>query len=332
MIAVLFGLAAAAALAGAAVLQHDAASTAPAQRGFGAGVRLLGRLLRRRRWLAGQLLGAAGLGLFAVALHLGRVVVVQPLLATQLVFSLLLAGALARRRHGRAGLDAALWGAAALVVGGLVLFGVTARPAASPAVAGSSGGSDGTDVEALRLSWLLGSAAVALTAQLVGGLLGHRLRAGRRCLLLAVAAACGFGVDALLIKAVGAQVARGEWLSWPLVALAVLAPSSLVTAQRAFQAGAVTQALPAIAALEPVVAITLAGPALGEHLASGAGWRAGQAAGLAALLVGVVVLARRGPWATAARPPTAEDDDERGQPGLRGGRLRRTGDGSLSRR
>lgn len=325
MVAALLGLAAAAALAGAAVLQHDAASTTPAPRGFGAGVRLLGRLLRRRRWLAGQLLGAGGLALFAVALHLGRVVVVQPLLATQLVFSLLLAGALARRRHGRAGLDVALWGAAALVVGGLVVFGLTARPSVDP---------DGTDVGALRLTWLLGSAGAALAVQLVAGTVGHRLRAGRRCLLLAVAAAAGFGVDALLLKAVGAHVAAGEWLSWPLLALAVLAPSSLVTAQRAFQAGAVTQALPAIAALEPVVAITLAGPALGEHLASGAGWRAGQAAGLAALLVGVVVLARRGPWATAPRSPatpatTAADDDERGEGGPR---LRRTGEDSLSHR
>ncbi|TXR55456.1 DMT family transporter [Quadrisphaera setariae] len=323
MIAVLLGLTAAAALAAAAVLQHDAASTAPAQRGLGAGVKLLGRLLRRRRWLTGQLLGAAGLATFAVALHLGRVVVVQPLLATQLVFSLLLAGALARRRHGRAGLDAALWGAAALVVGGLVVFGLTARPSVDP---------DGTDVDALRGTWLLGSAGVALVAQLVAGAVGHRLRAGRRCLLLAVTAAVGFGVDALLLKAVGAHLAAGEWLSWPLLALAVLAPSSLVTAQRAFQAGAVTQALPAIAALEPVVAITLAGPALGEHLASGAGWRAGQVAGLVALLAGVVVLARRGPWATASRPPAAEDDEDDDGSGQRDGPLRRTGDDAPARR
>ncbi|MGQ7296568.1 hypothetical protein [Quadrisphaera sp. KR29] len=314
MVAVVLGLAAACALAAAAVLQHDAAATAPADRGPGAGVRLLGRLLRRRRWLAGQLLGAGGVALFAVALHLGRVVVVQPLLATQLVFSLLLAGVLARRRHGRSGLDGRLWGAAAAVVGGLVLFGTSARPALEPALdpavdpaLGSALGSGGTELAALRLAWLLGAAAAALGVQLAAGLLGHRLRPGRRCLLLAAAAAGGFGVDALLLKAVGAHLAAGQWASWPLLALAVLAPSSVITAQRAFQAGAVTQALPAIAALEPVVAITLAGPALGEHLAGGALWRTGQAAGLVALLTGVVVLARRGPWATAPGARTDHD-------------------------
>ncbi|PWJ47474.1 hypothetical protein SAMN06264364_13717 [Quadrisphaera granulorum] len=303
------GLTAACALAGAAVLQHDAASGAPAAEGFGAGVRLLGRLLRRRRWLAGQLLGATGLLLFAVALHLGRVVVVQPLLATQLVFSLLLVGALARRRHGRAGLDAALWGAAALVVGGLVVFGVSAHPVQDRG---------GPDVAAVREAWLLGSAGAALVLQVAAGLVGNLLTRGRRSVLLAVAAACGFGVDALLLKAVGAHLEAGEVLSWPLLALAVLAPSSLITAQRAFQAGSVTQALPAIAALEPVVAITVAGPALGEHLSDDPALRAGQAVGLLALLLGVVVLARRGPWATT--PPSngenhSNEDDDDGERG-----------------
>ncbi len=101
VVPVVLALAAACALAVAAVLQQDAASTAPRHTGVGAGVRLLGTLVARPRWLAGQVTGGAGLVLLAVALHLGQVVVVQPVIATQLVFSLAVRGLVDRRRTGR---------------------------------------------------------------------------------------------------------------------------------------------------------------------------------------------------------------------------------------
>jgi len=281
---VALALTAALLLAVAAVLQQDAASRAPHRTGFGAGARLFASLLSRPRWLAGQLTGGAGLAVLAVALHLGQVVVVQPLIATQLVFSLLISGLLARRRTGRSGLDAGLWGAAALVVGGLVVFLLTARPHVSTLDGAPSAHDD---------TWLLTAAGTALVAQVSAALVASRLAARWRSLLFALTAALGFGTGALLLAATGDRLAEGTLLSAPLVALAVVVTSSVVTAQRAFQAGAVTTALPTIAAVEPVVAVSLAGPVLGEHLATGAGWRAGQLLGLAALVTGVVVLARR---------------------------------------
>lgn len=285
VVPVVLALAAACALAVAAVLQQDAASRAPRHAGFGAGARLLATLASRPRWLAGQLAGGVGLALLAVALHLGQVVVVQPLIATQLVFSLLLDGLVTRRRTGRSGLDGRLWSAAALVVGGLVVFLLTARPHVDGRLDGAPSAHDD--------AWLLGAATTALVAQLLVAALSSRLATRPRSLLFALAAALGFGTGALLLAATGDRLAEGSVLSLPLAALAVVVPSSVVTAQRAFQAGAVTTALPTIAAVEPVVAVALAGPVLGEHLAAGLGWRAGQLVGLAALVAGVVVLARR---------------------------------------
>lgn len=282
VVPVALALTAALLLAVAAVLQQDAASRAPRRSGFGAGARLLLGLLRRPRWLLGQLAGGAGLALLAVALHLGQVVVVQPVIATQLVFSLLVSGLLTRRRTGRSGLDAGLWAAAALVVGGLVVFLLTARPRVS-----------GAPGDPLLLGWLLGAAGTALAAQAAAAAVASRLAPRWRSLLFALAAALGFGTGALLLAAAGDRLAEGRVVSVPLAALAVVVASSVVTAQRAFQAGAVTTALPTIAAVEPVVAVWLAGPVLGEHLATGPGWRAGQLLGLAALVTGVVVLARR---------------------------------------
>ena len=94
-----------------------------------------------------------------------------------------------------------------------------------------------------------------------------RLTPRWRSLLFALTAALGFGTGALLLAATGDRLARGALLSAPLVALAVVVAASVVTAQRAFQAGAVTTALPTIAAVEPVVAVSLAGPAGTEELA-----------------------------------------------------------------
>jgi len=293
VVPVVLALAAALLLAVAAVLQQDAASRAPHRTGFGAGARLFASLLSRPRWLAGQLTGGAGLAVLAVALHLGQVVVVQPLIATQLIFSLLVSGLLARRRTGRSGLDAGLWAAAALVVGGLVVFLLTARPHVDGAPATGPDGAPGAPDDAVVLQRLLTAAGTALVAQAAAALVSPRLTARWRSLLFALTAALGFGTGALLLATTGDRLAEGTLLSAPLVALAVVVVSSVVTAQRAFQAGAVTTALPTIAAVEPVVAVSLAGPVLGEHLAAGAGWRTGQLLGLAALVTGVVVLARR---------------------------------------
>src|SRR4051794_6601476 len=83
---VLLALLSACAIAVNLVLQRDASRVAPETAG---GWRLAGYLVRDRQWLLGQAMWAVAFGLQALALHLGRLSVVQPVLVSQLVFTLL---------------------------------------------------------------------------------------------------------------------------------------------------------------------------------------------------------------------------------------------------
>ncbi|MDQ2838921.1 MAG: DMT family transporter, partial [Actinomycetota bacterium] len=79
-------------------LKHSSAAEVPEVHGFkvGALARFVGATLRHRLWLAGIVTDVIGLSLQVVALHLGDLAVVQPLLISGLLFALLL-----RRRQGR---------------------------------------------------------------------------------------------------------------------------------------------------------------------------------------------------------------------------------------
>ena len=81
------------------------------------------RLARRPLWLAGMAADAVGFVCHAAALGAGRLVIVQPLLATSLVFALPLSAALERRRVTARELRAAL-----VVIAGLAAFLLLRRP------------------------------------------------------------------------------------------------------------------------------------------------------------------------------------------------------------
>ena len=103
------------------VLQQAEASQASEEEARGAGFLL--RLARRPRWLAGIAADALGFVGQAAALGIGRIVVVQPLLATSVVFSLPLGAWLEDKPVSRAELLAAL-----AVTAGLGGFLVLADP------------------------------------------------------------------------------------------------------------------------------------------------------------------------------------------------------------
>src|SRR3954447_26687242 len=101
---VLLGLAAAAAASVAfnvgIVLQALDARREPEEEGLR--LSLLAHLMRRKRWLAGFLLGAVGFGLQVLALALAPFVVVQPVLAAGLLLVLYLGVRMLGERVGRA--------------------------------------------------------------------------------------------------------------------------------------------------------------------------------------------------------------------------------------
>lgn len=275
--AVAAALGSASAFAVGAVMEHRAASSAPVAGGAAGPLRLLTHLVRDPRWLLAVTIGAAGLGLHALALRLGTVVVVQPVLACGLVVSLVLGSLVDRRHPGRPLPERRQWVAAAVVVAGLATFLVAADPSPDGA-----GGAQPLLAVLVAAALALG-AATAVYARLPG--------ARRAATALGAAAGTAFGVNALVLATlVEAPVA--SWpASWQTLALVLLGVTGVGLSQLAYQAGPLVRSLPALTVLEPLVALGAAGPVFGERLAPGWGPHAAQGAGAAMLLVGLAVLA-----------------------------------------
>jgi drug/metabolite transporter (DMT)-like permease len=248
-------------------------------------VELFTRLLGDRVWWAGSLVAVVGFGLWAAALGLGSVLLVQALLVTSLLFALPMNASINRRRVGRS-----VWLWAALLAGAEVVIVAVGHPTVGQSHA--------------SLHTWAGVIAV-LGPTLLLCLLGARIWPGRvAAVLLAVVSGSSWGMLAVLTKGVvellgrspGALLASPELYGWVAVALA-----GMVFQQSAFRAGALTASLPTMTVAEPVVAAALGVVLLGEVLRPGrAGWLTLVAAAIA-MIVAIVVLARSSAAATRDR-------------------------------
>lgn len=238
--------------------------------------RLLGRLVQDRLWLLGLLMSAAGFGLQAVALFLAPVVLVQPLIVTELLFALPLAAAFAGTR-----LQVREWVGALIVAGGLAMFMLVAHPSGQR-----------THVPAVKWVAMVASIAVVVSVFVIIGERHQRRPMVRASALAAGASAC-FGLMSVETKVVGHQFAddRVHALSHsqPYL-LAITAITGLLLLQTAFRIAPLSVSLPIIDIGEPVIASLLAIFAFGEHVGHGVTTfaLAASAAGIAA--VGVAVL------------------------------------------
>lgn len=237
--AIVLAVAAAAAYAGGAVVQHRAATTPGAHT---AAEPSLLQVLRRPLWLLGVALDAAGFALEFFALRAGTLTLVQPLLVSGLLFALPLGAVLSGLRAGRRDVLAAV-----LVTVGLTVSVLVAAPRPGPTSAGPG-------------TWL---AVLVVVVLVVGGLVvvaASRRRAVPRAVCLAAAAAVVNGLLAALGKAVAVRTGQG-WLtallSWPALGLAVTAGLTLTLAASAFRAGAPTAAIGVLFAGEPVAGVAM---------------------------------------------------------------------------
>jgi hypothetical protein len=274
VLAVLCALVCAAANGAVSVLQRSAAlgASATGERRGRLGV------LRSRAWWAGSaaliLAGAAQ----ASALGLGTLSLVQPLLASELLFALLIGGAVFRQGPGRA-----TWAAFTLLAVGLALFLV----ATDPRPAGGSPPASRWAVVGLAV-------AVAVLAFLAAARTVH---GAPRAVLLGCATATGFATTAALIKETvsrGAASGAAElWRDWPLYTLAAMGGVSFLLLQATLRAGTLRVSQPALTLVDAAVSLMLGRALFDEHLTLG--WRAVPAvAGCALIVVGVVGLARSG--------------------------------------
>ncbi|MFE0908637.1 DMT family transporter [Streptomyces rochei] len=255
------------------VLQQNAAQRAPL--GDFLSPRLLLDLVRVPRWLAGMGLMVAGMALGAVALGGGELTLVEPLLATNLLFALALSRAQTGRPLGRQG-----WGGLVLLAGGVTAFIVAGEP---------RGGSAVTDP--VR-HWLLIGVMLGLAVLLTACAGRARLTWGPT--LLALAAGLVYGVQDALTRISGRRFSAGgpaELLTgWQPYAVVVLGVTGLILVQSAFETAPLRRSLPALTAAQPLAGIACGVGFLGDRLRTGPGALAWEAGGLLAVVAGIVLL------------------------------------------
>jgi drug/metabolite transporter (DMT)-like permease len=238
-LAVFCALAGAGCYAVASVTQQRAASRLPHSVAVDPAVLL--RLVRARPWLASLIAVAAGYGLQAAALGLGRLVVVEPVFPAGLLFALLLAARLEGRR-----LRHSEWTAAVAAVAGMAVFLVAAQP---------SGGQSRAPAGVLAI--VAGAAVGAAAACCV---LAFRVTAAHRALTLSVGGGIGAGVTDALTKTVVTLPGSLKFATFAdprLYLLALVGLTTFTVQQNGYRAAGLAASLPAFAVLEPVVGALL---------------------------------------------------------------------------
>lgn len=199
--------------------------------------------VRHPLYLAGTVTDLIGLALQVVALHLGALAVVQPMLLSGLIFAILLRGAAARRLP----LRQALW--AVVIAAALAGFLVVSD-------GGSASGPSAADRSPALICAGCGLALVIVTV-FYGSRVGVRsVRAG----LMGVAAGTIYAATAALIKSVSGLALQGVaafLTGWQLYALIVIAAAGLVIGQISFRSGPMSAALPIASSVDPLLSIVI---------------------------------------------------------------------------
>lgn len=268
----------------ASILLRAAAAPAPPEIRFS--WRLVEFLLHRRLWFLGVLSMIASFCLQVAALHFGQLSVVQPVIASELLFVF----AYLALRH-RAQVRARDWLAAAGVALSLGGFLVVASP------------SGGSSTNAGTVQWLEAAGAVAIAAGLAIGLSivpGRRRRPptpARKAAFLAISAGAAWSFVAAVVKELSVDVSHGpaavfgNWSPYVLLASGAVA---MFLVSNAFQAGPLAASQPGLTIVEPLAASLLGITLFGDHVRNGV-WELGVMAALVAVLVGSVVLLSRSP-------------------------------------
>jgi drug/metabolite transporter (DMT)-like permease len=291
-------LGAAIAFSVSSVLQQRSARDAPENESLS--WRLIADLLRRGPWLAGMGCVLIAYALQALALAFGPVALVEPLIATELLFAVPLASRLRHQRLGRRE-----WFGAAAVSGGVAVFLVVSSP-------------EGGNAEPALARWAV-VALPALVAAAIAIAAARGPESPRRAALLAAAAGLSFGLLALVTQSFVVLLARSPgtaFSSWQPYVLAVVGIVGFTVAQSAYQAAPLAVSLPIIDSVEPVTSVLFAALIFKQSLSISVGSLAGEVAGALLTIAGVVALARS-PLilAVLARQERADRADHRARPG-----------------
>lgn len=271
-VAVPLAVCAAGTFAVSSALQQRAARDAPEAESLS--WRLIADLLRRRTWLLGMACVVVAFGFQAAALDFAPVALVEPIIATELVFALPLA---ARLHHHRLGPRE--WTGALTVSGGVAIFLATSSPR-------------GGNSEPGLVHWALVAGPVLLVAS-CAVLLARGPESPRRAALLATGAGLCFGLIALITQSFVVLLFRNAgaaFTSWQPYVLALLGGVAFTVAQSAYQSAPLAYSLPIIDSLEPTTAVVLASVAFGQSLSLAKSALALECTGCLLAITGLVLL------------------------------------------
>ena len=286
-VVILFALLAAFCNAVNEAAQHIASTADPLR---SSGWRLVIYLFRNPLWLFGWAALAGAFVFQALALHNGLISIVQPVLATELVFMLVL-----RRFWIHQSIRAITWGAAGLTCASLAVFIVMSEPR-------------GGQPNPVSAHWFTAGLACCAAAAVLA-ILARWGSPGRRAALYASASAVMWALVATFIKATTDTLTEfgvaGMFTRWPVYALALGSGAALFLTQAALHVGPLRASQPFLVIIDPMVSIALSVWLFGERFTSDAFVLAAAAVAFAVMCVGVVLL-------TQTTPPTMKADAANG--------------------
>jgi drug/metabolite transporter (DMT)-like permease len=265
--------------------QHVASIAAPRRT---SGWRLVVYLFRNPLWLFGWVALAGAFVFQALALHDGQISIVQPLLATELVFMLVL-----RQVWIHQSIRPITWGAAALTCVSLTVFVAVGQP----------GGGHPTPASK---HWLLAGLACCAGAAVLA-VLARWGSPSLRAALYGAASAVMWALVATFIKATTDTLTEfgvaGMFTRWPIYALAIGSVAALFLQQASLHVGPLRASQPFLVIVDPIVSIALSIWLFSEHFNDNSAALAVAAAGFAVMCVGVVLLTQTAPATMTADIP-----------------------------
>lgn len=238
------------------------------------------QLLRSPLWLFGWAAAVGGFVFQAAALNKGQLSIVQALLVTELVFSLLL-----RKLWLRQPIPRAAWASAVLTCAGLAAFVVVDQP---------RGGVPAPSAHAWAGALaVFGGAAAAMT------LAARRGSPRRRAALYATAAAVVTALVATFIKTATETLTASGLVAvltdWQLYALIAGGIAGIVLVQAALHVGPLSVSQPLLVIVDPCASVLLSIWLFQERYTRGPLPAAGSTLGFILMCAGVVALTRTTP-------------------------------------
>jgi len=251
------------------------------------GWRLVLYLFRSPLWLFGWVALAAAFVFQALALHDGQISIVQPLLATELIFALVL-----RQFWIHQSILKITWGGAALTCVGLGVFIVAGEPRGGRPTPASH-------------HWIVAAVACGAVAAVLAAL-AQRGSENWRAAAYASAAATVWALVATFIKTTTETLTEfgvaGMFTHWPVYALVVGAVAGTLLQQAALHVGPLKVSQPFLVIIDPIVSIALSVWLFAEYFAPNAALLALAAAAFAGMCAGVVILTQTAPATMNADP------------------------------